>query len=55
MKRAITALILLGMALSLAACAPVGFVPSESGAPVKESHFPLPEPGPISSSCLGCS
>jgi hypothetical protein len=29
--------------LSLAACAPLGFVISESGAPVKESHFPLQE------------
>ena len=46
MKRAITALILICMALSLAACAPLGFVISESGAPVKESHFPLPETVP---------
>jgi len=46
MKRAITALIFLCMALSLAACAPVGFVPSESGPPVKESHFPMPETVP---------
>ena len=43
MKRAITALILICMALILAACAPLGFVISESGAPVKESHFPLQE------------
>lgn len=46
MKRAITALIFLCMALSLAACAPVGFVPSQSGPPVKESHFPMPETAP---------